>query len=312
MSPYLSPLWLSACADIVRKVAQLPPFTGDDQYGTPFQRYMNHDEGFLSRYYRQVAPQANTSSANEEDVAETSSRRTGPKSVTSSNQFLESEGRGTASHASAARDPEYTHAPYNWIADNESLGSDPPPPGLAASLRSLSLDSEPNTSLALHLPQNLGWDVAVEHNGTTRIRDEVPADAKLPCPFSFLKCDDSFDNADSWVIHSLSHFNCQPPPKCVSCPLSFCQHLINWRDDDRSKAWNKLMGHLLLHHQQGHNLAQTSKERNQHLFKRLFDVGAIGHAELQDLKSRGELNTKPRLQKSKESKRHYDRSRRSK
>jgi hypothetical protein len=63
----------------------------------------------------------------------------------------------------------------------------------------------------------------------------------LPCDFTFLGCDAQFSarDVDDWILHSLSHFDGQDPPRHATCP--FCAEedtrfdfegdvFVNWRN----------------------------------------------------------------------------------
>lgn len=109
------------------------------------------------------------------------------------------------------------------------------------------------------------------------------------CVFWFLRCEQVFDEKDTWETHCLSHFRGEEPPRSVQCPL--CE----WHSthEDGSHAWNLRMQHLASHHVMLGQTLRTSRP-DFHLFQHLWQTRLIDDHDLKELKGGNHnLTTRP-------------------
>ncbi|KKK14672.1 hypothetical protein P175DRAFT_0502977 [Aspergillus ochraceoroseus IBT 24754] len=73
------------------------------------------------------------------------------------------------------------------------------------------------------------------------------------CLFHILDCQDTFDDAEEWKTHVLSHFRTHEPPDTARCPLCPGERFTS---TPHHRAWDLLLEHVdVAHYQQGETLA---------------------------------------------------------
>lgn len=128
-----------------------------------------------------------------------------------------------------------------------------------------------------------------QHPGITSPR---PAFQKpiTPCLFSFLGCQQSsFLNAEHWYEHSKTHFRGHPPPSTLRCPYTSCPWGVSSRDGE--EAWAARWEHLEGEHDVLVDGEKLREKRDPLLYKHLWKDRVITDAQLQELRSFGQLGS---------------------
>lgn len=174
-----------------------------------------------------------------------------------------SGGRGASSRASG----NHEHGIVSVITSPSSSGED-----VAVASRSSSWDTAAPSSSSM--ARSLAVSVPGSESG-------VQSESRMYiCLFHMLDCYDSFDDAELWRTHVLSHFRTHPPPSSARCPL--CPDIkfvdggsepdIATNNDNNltqpdspetdspspttDTAWNLMLNHVATtHYQQGQTLA---------------------------------------------------------
>ncbi|KAL5363483.1 hypothetical protein BJX96DRAFT_155793 [Aspergillus floccosus] len=76
------------------------------------------------------------------------------------------------------------------------------------------------------------------------------------CLFPVLDCHDTFDDAEQWKTHVLSHFRTHDPPDTARCPLCPDMCFEDSPDAGRGRAWDCMLDHVdAAHYRFGQSLA---------------------------------------------------------
>ncbi|KAF9893771.1 hypothetical protein FE257_009941 [Aspergillus nanangensis] len=153
---------------------------------------------------------------------------------------------------------------------------------------SLSLDTRWASGLASHILEDDGTGALVvpprsvqqhhhRHHHHHLHSPPIPPPSPPPrqhtyiCLFYILDCHDTFDDADLWRTHVLSHFRTHDPPqtaRCLLCPSE------SFNDTPDRKAWDLLLDHVdVAHYQQGQTLAGSRPDFD--LMRYLFRLRII-------------------------------------
>ncbi|GFF26529.1 conserved hypothetical protein [Aspergillus udagawae] len=119
----------------------------------------------------------------------------------------------------------------------------------SASSSSVSLDTELASELAHHeILQDDGNGALVVPLRSPHRRQHI-----YICLFHVLDCRETFDDADLWRTHVLSHFRTHEPPTTARCPLCPGER---FNDAPDRRAWDLMLDHVdVAHYQQGQTLA---------------------------------------------------------
>ncbi|OJJ47082.1 hypothetical protein ASPZODRAFT_132019 [Penicilliopsis zonata CBS 506.65] len=128
------------------------------------------------------------------------------------------------------------------------------------SLSSASPSSPSVSSASLDTRAYVGLEGSrnlLEDDGTGTL--VVPRTAQFghiyTCLFHILDCHETFDCADEWKTHVLSHFRTHSPPNTARCPLCPDERFLSGM---RHSAWDRMMNHVLIaHYHQGQTLARS-------------------------------------------------------
>ncbi|BDD59263.1 hypothetical protein MAP00_004484 [Monascus purpureus] len=103
------------------------------------------------------------------------------------------------------------------------------------------------------------------------------------CLFHILNCYETFDNAEQWKTHILSHFRTHPPPKSARCPL--CpdkKFTTNSSSTLHSSAWDLMLDHIItVHYHRGQTLAGSRPDFE--LMQYLYRLRIISDAQFKTI-----------------------------
>ncbi|KAF2205189.1 hypothetical protein GQ43DRAFT_437214 [Delitschia confertaspora ATCC 74209] len=146
-------------------------------------------------------------------------------------------------------------------------------------------ESSISTGLASRLS---GVPLLEEVDGVLEIRPNQLREPAFECSFWFLSCSYISRDREEWLVHCLSHFRGEEPPKSVSCPL--CSD-FSYTSSSGWESWSSRMEHLAQHHLQGQTL-RTSRP-DFHLFQHLWQKRLIDDQDLKELKGGNHNLTRP-------------------
>jgi hypothetical protein len=129
----------------------------------------------------------------------------------------------------------------------------------------------------------------VDGNGLLEHRPPAPSRPVFECAFWFLSCSYISHDPEEWMMHCLSHFRGEEPPRRVTCPL--CSDFVVAGAEDGWSAWNARMRHVAGHHLRGTSLRASRPDF--HLFQHLWQKRLIDDQDLKELKGGNHNLTRP-------------------